>query len=418
MPANPNDPMPLKPLNELVEKLKNFDGLNNASQNNGGWWNYIDPQMVDWSDALHRIPRTALLFKAAAENKVYYSFVNKEYLFKLEEGENLNNKILSFLNEFKHITNVKLIFQSVPFEENFQEGIYKFYANNDTFIAVNIDKSYKGSAQKNIILRAYSLNPLIVNKVKDIAKKYLVKNSGEPDLYTVVERDHGLSLAMIGRSDAPIIRSNYSKKVLDDFDYVVKQFNDEKPFGRLAILHGPPGTGKTHLLKGFLSKIKLASSKFIFLQPQFLFRYGPATFTKLLLDVKEDVQSMILFIEDADDCLVPRQSDNIAAISTLLNLADGFIGDMLDIRIIVTTNSPKLDIDSALKRPGRLCKIISVDRLEPKQVEHIVKRETGKIVPQSQQATLADAYNIIYRINGTAEDVEVPFNTIGFSKDI
>lgn len=62
----------------------------------------------------------------------------------------------------------------------------------------------------------------------------------------------------------------------------------------------------------------------------------------------------VLILEDADTALIKRSGDNSSAVSTLLNLTDGFMADFLSPIVICTFNTPLSDIDSALLRTGRL----------------------------------------------------------------
>ncbi len=60
-------------------------------------------------------------------------------------------------------------------------------------------------------------------------------------------------------------------------------------------------------------------------------------FLPLLLRVKDNHEKpIILIIEDGDACLAPRKSDNISAITSLLNLSDGILGSIIDIKMIIT----------------------------------------------------------------------------------
>ncbi|MCB1178700.1 MAG: AAA family ATPase [Leptospiraceae bacterium] len=73
-------------------------------------------------------------------------------------------------------------------------------------------------------------------------------------------------------------------------------------------------------------------------------------FTNLLIDNP----GSILIIEDAEEILVTRESGRNSAISTLLNLSDGLLGESLGIQIICTFNTNITEIDLALLRKGRL----------------------------------------------------------------
>ncbi len=61
-------------------------------------------------------------------------------------------------------------------------------------------------------------------------------------------------------------------------------------------------------------------------------------------------------------------------LSSLLNATDGLFGDLLDLRIIATTNAKKLDIDPALLRPGRLLKQLEFEKLSMEQSNQVLQR--------------------------------------------
>lgn len=64
-------------------------------------------------------------------------------------------------------------------------------------------------------------------------------------------------------------------------------------------------------------------------------------------------QDSIIVIEDAEALLTERKEGN-TSISTLLNLTDGMLGEALRIKVVCTFNCDISQIDSALKRKGRL----------------------------------------------------------------
>src|SRR5690606_30039505 len=103
--------------------------------------------------------------------------------------------------------------------------------------------------------------------------------------------------------------------------------------------------------------------------------------------------SIVLLIEDADACLAPRASDNISSISSLLNCADGILGSMLDIKIVATTNQDRLEFDSALVRPGRLSRHITVGELSAEKATEVYSRLTGNDnFKYTESKILADVY--------------------------
>ena len=83
---------------------------------------------------------------------------------------------------------------------------------------------------------------------------------------------------------------------------------------------------------------------------------------------------IVLVLEDADRCLVRREGDNISEIQSLLNLGDGILGSLLDLRIVATTNAKKLEMEAALLRPGRLSQRLEVGPLDFEAARGIFNR--------------------------------------------
>jgi SpoVK/Ycf46/Vps4 family AAA+-type ATPase len=118
---------------------------------------------------------------------------------------------------------------------------------------------------------------------------------------------------------------------------------------------------------------------------------------------------IILVLEDADRCLVTRAGENMSLIQSLLNLGDGILGSLLDVRIVATTNADELNLDKAITRPGRLSKMLDVNSLDPLTAQQIFRRLlpdakfpveiNGSTNPKDFKVTLAEVYSLA-RQNG------------------
>jgi len=240
---------------------------------------------------------------------------------------------------------------------------------------------------------------------KDL-EKYYNKNTFSTEsksIYMITQDARGnLELTSFQSTEKTLIKDNYDKSVVDSFDYIVDEFSSQNPSGRLAILSGETGTGKTFYIRGLIEEFnKHSNVSVVFLPSKFISQVDSPSLIPLFIEHKNrsksrysddfedgppslsrnkkglDEDNIIIFIlEDADFCLVPRESDNISVLSSLLNFTDGIFGSILNLRIIATTNANKLKFDRALTRPGRLLKHVSVDLLEPEKANKIYQRLT------------------------------------------
>lgn len=97
-----------------------------------------------------------------------------------------------------------------------------------------------------------------------------------------------------------------------------------------------------------------------------------------------------------------RQASNMASIATLLNLGDGILGSLLDLRIVVTTNAAKATLDEAMLRKGRLCRRIHVGPLDRERADAVYDRlaPTRRVAAgdrdwnvRAERPTLGDVYH-------------------------
>ena len=181
---------------------------------------------------------------------------------------------------------------------------------------------------------------------------------------------------------------------------MLRSFKEESS-GGLFLIHGKPGTGKTSFLKEVLNE---TDKKALFIPPSIAGELGNPNLISLLMDHANSV----LIIEDAETVLMKREADNSDAVSSLLNLTDGFPADFLNLNIICTFNTDIGDIDPALLREGRLKGIKEFTKLSREQAQKLAK-EINSDREVTGPMTVAEVCS--------SEDlqVDVPTNGVGFS---
>jgi hypothetical protein len=255
-------------------------------------------------------------------------------------------------------------------------------------------------------------------------------------------------LLSIGEVSTPLIRENYAEDVLDLYDHVVEDFRSVDPCGRLVLLRGPTGSGKTYLWQALLSELPMAL--FVKVQAHLVSHLADPNFLPMLVKVRaqhsravakaqraarrrngtscpqkgpfrravaydadgDEVDSVeisppaaespiVIVVEDADTAIVSRSIDNYREVAALLSMGDGAEGRAFNLRVVLTTNTDREKLDEAIVRDQRLCSDIYVGKIPAEQARCVLARllqeraqgkraEAGKSVgPEEVLHTLA-----------------------------
>lgn len=245
-------------------------------------------------------------------------------------------------------------------------------------------------------------------------KKLSEKKAEKPAAIKMLVRyETGLEFRSVSKINTAFEPLNYTPDVQEAFNLIGESISDKEPDGRLSILEGPPGTGKTHFVKAIITANPKAN--YCFIPSNMVGGLAEPSFVSLLLDIRSVSKPTVLVIEDADVALTSRDESNMSILSTLLNLTDGMMGDALNIRVLATTNAKVSQLDSAVLRPGRLLSKLHLGKLPKAQAQEVYRRITG-----SPDATLITKDMVLGEIYALADDapvkelVEKKTNKIGF----
>jgi hypothetical protein len=169
--------------------------------------------------------------------------------------------------------------------------------------------------------------------------------------------------------------------------------------GRLVLWHGAPGTGKTHVLRALARQWAGWCSTHVITDPEAFLGAG----TSYLLDVltsretrhhdQDDCWKLVV-LEDAGELLAEDAHTRTGqALSRLLNITDGVLGQGMNTIILVSTNEPLGRLHPAIRRAGRCWRQIEFGLLDTAQANTWLKRH-GADARVHSPATLADLYAI------------------------
>lgn len=351
----------------------------------------IDPLLY-----IIRTIKNSLASKALGDLTLKYHEIDLEDSTRLINGTEFEEEIAKLggrvvCDSVVVYSNPDIMFQWIVIQ--FENGCLKYLKSKKK----NTDKVFINN------LDGCSICPNLSKQLLRIVRKYVEIELPPSHVHSLMANGDNLVLESLGQINKPLVRENYTEEVIKDIDHVIYDLKNLKPCGKLVVIDGPPGTGKSSLIESLLSIEELM---FILVPSHQLIQWGNPQLLKLLLKHKETTKNQMVFIiEDADECLVNRDNggSNKNAISTLLNMSDGILGNLLDLRIIVTTNASTQDFDPAIIRDSRLCKRIEVNELPIAMANKVYQRLTNTDKnPFNSPATLAE----IYKLSNSPDSVQ------------
>lgn len=209
------------------------------------------------------------------------------------------------------------------------------------------------------------------------------------------------------------IRLNYTAPTRDALSVLLHDHQPGKG-GQLLLWHGMPGTGKTFALRALAGAWRSWCEVHYIVDPE-AFLGDPDYMLNVLtntdgwgdpeydLDADElgppavhsdgPARWRMLVLEDTGE-LIERDAKATTgqALSRLLNLVDGMLGQGMSVLVLITTNEPINTLHPAVSRPGRCASAIDFGALSTDEARRWLAEHDAPVPADQRPATIAELY--------------------------
>lgn len=247
-----------------------------------------------------------------------------------------------------------------------------------------------------------------ISYFKELAEKiesylYFADDSPKESILKLIYYDNTKGFQIV-KSKIKSPQINLSENYNDGIDIVynkLTEFIKSRNTG-ICFLRGEPGTGKSYFLRYLM---KECPGNYILVPNSISSHLSSPEFLNFMIDNKDS----IFILEDCEQVLFNRElNPGNTGVSGILNIADGLMSDVLNIKFICTFNTDINNIDKALLREGRCILNYEFTPLSVEKTEYLLNK-LGKEVENCCEMTLAEIYNYKEKVESKTKSKKVGF---------
>jgi hypothetical protein len=352
-----------------VENVNNFSATLRDSI-----FRYIQPRMetIFSTLAVSSVDEIAMIQQPEWCNE----FVSALYKYKFFSGNAniINNTANSVANslvkkiEYVNTCPVGTLDNEFIFKDNGKIGEWRPDSNNYFFIVKLI-----GLSSAFVVAKEHST----INNYRDYIQFILYPKEKINELVTFLQNEDvqsgGITVNIVGQGTCNVKRMGWDNIILDEsVDFLVrkdidsfmgrKQWYKDKgiPYRRGYLFHGPPGNGKTTVIRAMLTHTGLPGYTIKRMHDSDAMYYFDDMFAEAAKS-----GCAIIILEDIDRTFAEKSesvesSSNAIPFSVFLNNLDG-IAEADGIIVVATANTPQVLDKAILERPGRFDRVVGFE---------------------------------------------------------